>query len=100
MATKNTTYKNWLTVGIVAAALTLSACGKKDETPMEAEADTTVDAQTSVEENATATSSDDVAVASADDGMAVDANDDVAVATADDAEVMDGTEESEHVSTY
>ena len=67
---------------------------------MEAEADTTVDAQTSVEENATATSSDDVAVASADDGMAVDANDDVAVATADDAEVMDGTEESEHVSTY
>ena len=100
MATKNTTYKNWLTVGLVAAALTLSACGKKDETPMEAEADTTVDAQTSVEENATATSSDDVAVASADDGMAVDANDDVAVATADDAEVMDGTEESEHVSTY
>ena len=100
MATKNTTYKNWLTVGLVAAALTLSACGKKDETPMEAEADTTVDAQTSVEENATATSSDDVAVASADDGMAVGANDDVAVATADDGEVMDGTEESEHVSTY
>ncbi|MBF2719201.1 hypothetical protein IP510_04810 [Psychrobacter sp. NG254] len=101
MATKNTTYKNWLTVGLVAAALTLSACGKKDETPMEAETDTTVDAQTSVEENATATSSDDVAVASADDeGMDVTNNDDVAVATADDAEVMDGTGDSEHVSTY
>jgi hypothetical protein len=100
MATKSNTYKNWLTVGLVAGALTLSACGKKDETPMETEADTTVDAQTSVEENATATSSDDVAVASANDGMAVGANDDVAVATADDAEVMDGTGDSEHVSTY
>ena len=54
MATKNTTYKNWLTVGLVAGALALGACSKKDDTPMETEADTTVDAQTSVEESATA----------------------------------------------
>ncbi len=97
MATKNATYKNWLTAGLVAGALALSACSK-DETPMETQADTTVDAQTSVEENATATSS--VAVATADDGMVVETTDDVAVATADDAEVLDGTEDSEHVSTY
>jgi len=99
MATKNATYKNWLTVGLVAGALALSACSK-DETPMETQADTTVDAQTSVEENATATSSDDVAVATADDGMVIETTDDVAVATADDAEMLDGTEDSEHVSTY
>ena len=83
MATKNTTYKNWLTVGLVASALALGACSKKDETPMETEADTTVDAQTSVEESATASD-----------------NDDVAVATAEDADMIDGTEDSEHVSTY
>ena len=101
MATKNTTYKNWLTVGLVAGALALGACSKKDDTPMETEADTTVDAQTSVEESATASDSDDVAVASADDeGMDVTNNDDVAVATAEDADMIDGTEDSEHVSTY
>ena len=99
MTTKNTTYKNWMTVGLVAGVLALSACSK-DETPMETQADTSVDAQTSVEENATATSSDDIAVATADDNMAVSTGDDVAVATADDAEVLDGTEDSEHVSTY
>ena len=99
MTTKNMTYKNWMTVGLVAGVLALSACSK-DETPMETQADTSVDAQTSVEENATATSSDDIAVATADDGMAVSTGDDVAVATADDAEVLDGTEDSEHVSTY
>ncbi|WP_352310243.1 hypothetical protein [Psychrobacter sp. W2-37-MNA-CIBAN-0211] len=98
MATKQYAYKNWLTVGLVAGALALSACGKKDESPMETEP--TVDAQTAVEERATASSSDDIAIASADDGMAVGANDDVAVATADDSEVLDGTESSEHVSTY
>ncbi len=107
--------KNWLTVGLVAAALTLSACGKKDEAPMET--DTTVDAQTAVEDNATgvATAGDDVAVASADTTNA-STTDDVAVASADgtamgttadvvtadttDDEILDGTEESEHVSTY
>ena len=86
--------------------MTLSACGKKDDAPMETEP--AVDAQTTVETEATgvatAESSDDVAVASADtsvdDAMAVGDNDDVAVATADDVEVLDGTESSEHISTY
>ncbi|WP_261870004.1 hypothetical protein [Psychrobacter sp. JCM 18901] len=32
MATKNTTYKNWLTVGLVAGALALGACSKKKTT--------------------------------------------------------------------
>lgn len=104
MAIKNKTYKNWLTVGLVAAALSVSACGKKDEAPMDVEP--AADAQMPVENNATgvatANSTDDVAVASADanDGMAVSENDDVAVATADDAEVLDGTESEEHISTY
>ena len=106
MAINDKMNKNWLTMGLVAAALTLSACGKKNDTPMETES--TVDAQTAVEEEATgvatANSSDDIAVASAeastDEGMVVGENDDVAVATADDAEVLDGTESSEHVSTY
>lgn len=104
MAIKNKIYKNWLTVGLVAAALSVSACGKKDEAPMDVEPAT--DAQTPVENNATgvatANSTDDVAVASADanDGVAVSESDDVAVATADDAEVLDGTESEEHISTY
>lgn len=107
--------KSWMTVGLVAAALTLGACGKKDEAPMETE--TTVDAQTAVEDEATgiATAGDDVAVASANDGRAV-GNKDVAVARADDtavatgddvevgsqddADMLDGTEDQEHVSTY
>ena len=109
MAIENKTYKNWLTVGLVAAALSISACGKKDEAPMDVEP--TADAQTAVEDEATgvatAGTNDDVAVASANDSaantnesMVVGENDDVAVATADDAEVLDGTESEEHVSTY
>ena len=109
MAIENKTYKNWLTVGLVAAALSVSACGKKDEAPMDVEP--TADAQTAVEDEATgvatAGTNDDVAVASANDSaantnesMVVGENDDVAVATADDAEVLDGTESEEHVSTY
>ena len=109
MAIENKTYKNWLTVGLVAAALSISACGKKDEAPMDVEP--TADAQTAVEDEATgvatAGSNDDVAVASANDSavntnesMVVGENDDVAVATADEAEVLDGTESEEHVSTY
>ncbi|MCG3872200.1 hypothetical protein [Psychrobacter sp. Ps7] len=97
----NTTRKSLLTVGLVAATLTLGACGKKEEAPMETAP--AVDAQTAVEDEATGVASadgDDIAVASADDGMAVGSNDDVAVATADDAEVLDGTESEEHVSTY
>ena len=109
MAIENKTYKNWLTVGLVAAALSISACGKKDEAPMDVEP--TADAQTAVEDEATgvatAGSNDDVAVASANDSaantnesMVVGENDDVAVATADEAEILDGTESEEHVSTY
>ena len=109
MAIENKTYKNWLTVGLVAAALSISACGKKDEAPMDVEP--TADAQTAVEDEATgvatAGTNDDVAVASANDSaantnesMVVGENDDVAVATADDAEILDGTESEEHVSTY
>ncbi len=110
MAIENKTYKNWLTVGLVAAALSVSACGKKDEAPMDVEP--TADAQTAVEDEATgvatAGTNDDVAVASANDSAAVNTNesmvvgenDDVAVATADEAEVLDGTESEEHVSTY
>lgn len=109
MAIENKTYKNWLTVGLVAAALSISACGKKDEAPMDVEP--TADAQTAVEDEATgvatAGSNDDVVVASANDSaantnesMVVGENDDVAVATADEAEVLDGTESEEHVSTY
>ena len=66
-----------------------------------------VDAQTTETEAtgvATAESSDDVAVASADtsvdDAMAVGDNDDVAVATADDAEVLMVQRAPEHISTY
>ena len=106
MAIEENAYKNWLTIGLVAAALSISACGKKDEAPMDVEP--TADAQTAVEDEATgvatAGSTDDVAIASANgsnnEGMAVGENDDVAVATADDAEVLDGTESEEHVSTY
>ena len=105
MVIKNSSSKkSWLTVGLVAAALTLGACGKKDEAPMET--DSSVDAQTTVEDEATgvATASDDVAVASANEGSTDDvavasANDEVTVG-ADDKEVLDGTEDSEHVSTY
>ena len=85
MAIENKTYKNWLTVGLVAAALSVSACGKKDEAPMDVEP--TADAQTAVEDEATgvatANSTNDVAVATADSGTAVDSTDDVAVATAE-----------------
>ncbi|MGP5119138.1 hypothetical protein [Psychrobacter alimentarius] len=105
MVIKNSSSKkSWLTVGLVAAALTLGACGKKDEAPMET--DSSVDAQTTVEDEATgvATASDDVAVASAneastDDVAVASANDEVTVG-ADDKEMLDGTEDSEHVSTY
>ena len=93
-------HKKWLMITLAAAALTLSACGKKDE-PV-AEGDLAVDAQASVEQQGSASAQDDVAVASANDGMATadGATDDVAVATADDTEVMDGTETEEHISTY
>ena len=107
-------HKKWLMVTLAAAALTLTACGKKDE-PVAAESDNTAQsstAQPSVEQAQAGADvgqstnapvmNDDVAVASANDSMATadGANDDVAVATADDTEVMDGTETEEHISTY
>lgn len=107
MAIGNKLYKNGLTVGLVAAALTLSACGKKEEAAVETAP--AVDAQTSVEQEAIGTN-DDVAVASANDlnndtDTVVMTDDeimsgDVAIATADEAEVIDGSETQEHVSTY
>ena len=75
--------KLWLCATLSAIALTLSACGKKDDAPMQTEP--TVDAQTAVEDNATgvatANNTDDIAVASADDSVSSN-NDDVAIAIA------------------
>ena len=95
-----TDHKKWLMVTLAAAALTLSACGKKDVPVTEGEP--AIDAQASVEQQGSASAQDNVAVASANDGMATTdgANDNVAVATADDSEVIDGSETEEHVSTY
>lgn len=107
--------KKWLMVSLAAAALTLSACGKKDE-PMADESDSTAQssaAQPSVEQAQAGTDvgeatnapvmNDDVTIASADnnEGMATadGATDDVKMATGDDTEVMDGTESEEHIST-
>ena len=100
-------HKKWLYVSL-AAALMLGACA--DDSAMN-ENETAVDAQASVEQDATGVASDDVAVAS--DDMASETNtdmmnDDVAVAEAndgtavgiDDSEILDGTESEEHVSTY
>lgn len=113
MAIANSTVKkNWLTVGLVAAALTLSACDTSDDDVLTI-TDPVTDAQTPVEREAigidgvdVASADDDVAVASADgvavsdDDVAVATIDDVEVATIDDSEMLDGTEESEHISTY
>lgn len=102
--------KAMLLVSLAAAILTLSACGKKDEPPMETAPETT--AQPSVEQAQAGTDvgvatdapvmNDDVAVASANDGIATadGMNDDVAIASADDSDMMDGTESEEHISTY
>lgn len=118
---KATQGKKWLVVTLAAAALTLSACGKKDE-PMAGEPDNTAQssaAQPSVEQAQAGTDvgeatnapvmDDNVATASADNnnGMGADngmatadgANDDVATASADDSNMMDGTESEEHIST-
>ena len=93
--------KLWLCATLSAIALTLSACGKKDDAPMQTEP--TVDTQTAVEDNATgvatANNTDDIAVASADDSVSSN-NDDVAIATADQAEILEDNEREEHVSTY
>lgn len=100
---------------LAAAALTLGACADKEASMTDAN----VDAQTPVEQQATGVAgadmsndtmaNDDVAVAT--DGMAADhnadmMNDDVATASADDgvavddSDMLDGSEQEEHVSTY
>ena len=80
-----TSHKKLIFVTLAAAALTLSACGKKDAPVVQA--DPAVDAQASVEQHDSAVAHDEVAVASANEGMATTdmPNDDVAVATADDS---------------
>lgn len=80
-----TSHKKLLFITLAAAVLTLSACGKK-ETPM-TEGEPAVDAQASVEQQGSAAAHDEVAVATANEGMATTdmPNDDVAVATADDS---------------
>ena len=110
-STHKSTYKKWLCLSVVAAALSLGACADKGAATTED--DPTEDAQTSVEQEASGVASandpsmnDDVAVASDTDSAM--AGDDVAVASADgtvvegvdDAEMLDGSETEEHVSTY
>lgn len=118
----NTTFKKWLFVTLAAAALTLSACDKKDESTMEGSA-LEIDSQTSEQEAAA-----EVAMASepmhssreesailpskdmpentgavSEDGAIVSedmSNDDVGVNLTDDPEVLDSDETGEPVSTY
>ena len=118
----NTTLKKWLFVTLAAAALTLSACDKKDESTMEGSA-LEIDSQTSEQEAAA-----EVAMASepmhssreesailpskdmpkntgavSEDGAIVSedmSNDDVGVNLTDDPEVLDSDETGEPVSTY
>lgn len=124
---KSMSYKALLGVSLTAAVLTLGACSKKEEAPVETETTVTTPAET---DTAMATdgapdmagddmgANDEVGMASAD-GMAMNepmandgmndeamasgdttmANDDVGVATADNAEIMDGTDKNEHIST-
>ena len=109
---KQSADKKWWCATLAAAALTLGACADK-EAPM-TEAEPAADAQTPVEQagtgvasadTATATANDDVAIASANEGVATDSStdmptDDVGIATADDSEMLDGTKTEEQASTY
>lgn len=104
------TYKHWLYVSLAAVALTLGACADKE--PVATEDEVNIDAQTSVEQEAIGvTDADTVNDPMDSDGVAVASedtmNDDVAVASAedgiadvDDSEILDGSESEEHVSTY
>lgn len=99
----------------LAAALLLGACGDKKAATAEADANAKPDAQTQVEQNATAVATDDMDHDSMDhEGMDHDhieegvAGDNVAVAEAADTgdvavasgdDVLDGTETEEHIST-
>ncbi|SNT71452.1 hypothetical protein [Psychrobacter sp. LV10R520-6] len=94
--------RKWLYMSLAAAALTLSACADKGAATTEE--DPSVDAQSTVEQQATGVASadtsnepmsnepmvnDDIGIATADEGVAID-----------DSEVLDGSEQEEHVSTY
>ena len=89
-------------MSLAAAALTLSACADKGAATTEE--DPSVDAQSTVEQQATGVASadtsnepmsnepmvnDDIGIATADEGVAID-----------DSEVLDGSEQEEYVSTY
>lgn len=95
----------------LAAALFLGACGDKKAATTEAEVDAKPDAQTQVEQNATAVATDDVNHDNMDHGHIDEgvAGDNVAVAEAEDTgdvavaggdDMLDGTATEENVSTY
>lgn len=111
-------------VGLTAAMLTLGACSKKEDVPIETETtETTVVAPVAEPDTAVAVGDNpdmagddmgahDEAGMANHDGMAMDgdmneinsadtaiAGDDVGVATADDSDMMDGTDTNEHIST-
>ncbi|WP_227671599.1 hypothetical protein [Psychrobacter sp. 72-O-c] len=111
-------HKKWLCATLATVALSLSACADKAPEIGEPDAMETIDdAQTPVEQAAIGvddveqvaegvnsadisddslvadpTVSDDVVIASGDDGVVVEG--------VDDSEILDGSEQVEHVSTY
>lgn len=98
----------------LAAALLLGACGDKKAATTDADVNAQPDAQTQVEQNATAVATDTAHEGVDHEGMAHDnmntaaAGDDVAVAEAADSgdvavasgdDMLDGTATEEHIST-
>ncbi|WP_350561359.1 hypothetical protein [Psychrobacter sp. CAL346-MNA-CIBAN-0220] len=105
--TQSSMSRKWLYMSLAAAALTLSACADKGAATTEE--DPSVDAQSTVEQQATGVASADTSnKPMSNDDMANEpmASDDIGIATADegvaidDSEVLDGSETEEHVSTY
>ena len=121
---KPLSYKALIGVSLTAAMLTLGACSKKEDAPIETETtETTVvapvaepDTAVAVDDNPDMAGDDmgahDEADMATHEGMPMDgdmndvnaadsavASDDVGVATADDSEMMDGTDKNEHIST-
>ena len=130
---QNTTqplFKQWLLVGLAAAALTLSACGGKQEEKGPIEGATlqldseTSEAQAAAEvaaarapmltdrednpvlpsndepENTATITSDGVSVSDSGTTNPASAHEGVADAGLNDDEILDGSESSEHISTY
>lgn len=105
---QKSTPKLWLLATFAASTLLLSAC--EDKGSKTSENDPTYDAQTEIEQEATGV--DDVAQVNenvnsvaiddplVNDEVAVAGDDDIGIATVDDSEVLDGSESSEHISTY